>query len=484
MTTFRALPCWLKICLLTLPASLPSAQAQLTSGETYNLVARHSGHFLDAQGGGTSNGTRMIQSIPHGGSNQQWIVDSLGGGQYRLTGLASNKAVDVNGAQTGDNAAVILSTWHGGNNQRVTMVSRGQGYYSLLFVHSGKALTVQNGSTASGTYVVQATDTGSSSAQWKFVKGPQGYLYCGDENSSRTFTQKVDIAYGAGGKFHYVNNADGAWTFNNATFRDPIANVVKSAYYKVTNSNGPAGYTYCVAEGGSFTFTQPVFVAYGANGQYHYEQNVTGTVTFNNARFGDPAPQVPKSGWFKTVAPAPAPPPFGLSTANLNYFVNNRAYYNGGSAAAYTSEIRQFLELMGGDRFLTRLFGRHPNSTLYIGNQGSPAYSTGGNTYYNINHWNANPHRRVAILVHEFMHNGGAGTSLLPFYQAEQADPSKQWDGYAMTAYHEYTACSFQWIVEAGPEARQVIFDRHPRFYLHMVNSYIPAFQANTLPLD
>jgi hypothetical protein len=42
-----------------------------------------------------------------------------------------------------------------------------------------------------------------------------------------------------------------------------------------------------------------VDVAYGANGSYNYRTNVTGTITFNNATFGDPIVGVAKAGYFK-----------------------------------------------------------------------------------------------------------------------------------------------------------------------------------------
>lgn len=456
-----------------------STHAQVTSGTTYTLVARHSGQFLDVLGAATANGSPVGQSIGHGGSNQQWLVESLGSGQYRLTGVGSGKALDINQASTADNAAAVISTWNGGNNQRVTLQDRGNGYYSLVFVHSGKALAVQGGSTASGAAVVQAPNDGSTHTQWKFAKGPAGYIFCADEGGSRNFTGKVDLAYGAGSSFNFVNNTDGNWTFNNATFRDPAYNTLKNGYYKVTNTTGPAGYTYCAPESGSFTFSQPVNVAYGAQGGFAYQNNVTGTVTFNNTNFGDPKPGVVKSGWFKVLAPAPPVPP-SLSAANLNDFIANHARYEGASAAAYSAEFQSFLTYMGGDVFYPKMFGpgRWTNSMLDITSSYSGAAgSSGGNTWYNLPFWDSNVGQRVPVLIHEYMHHMNNGSGLANFFNAEQADPAKRWDGsgYANVSTAEYIASGFQWIVQ-NPTGRQTVFENHPAFYLYMVNTFIPQF--------
>ena len=88
--------------LLVIGAALSVApsNAQVSSGTTYTLVARHSGQFLDVLGAATANGSPVGQSTGHGGSNQQWLIESLGSGQYRLTGVGSGKPLDINQAST------------------------------------------------------------------------------------------------------------------------------------------------------------------------------------------------------------------------------------------------------------------------------------------------------------------------------------------------------------------------------------------------
>ncbi len=72
-------------------------------------------------------------------------------------------------------------------------------------------------------------------------------------------------------------------------------------------AQAPPGYTYCANEGDSFTLPAKSDLAYGTNNQFAYLFNQTGTVTFSNPFFGnDPAPGVPKKGYYKLVDTAAA----------------------------------------------------------------------------------------------------------------------------------------------------------------------------------
>jgi len=66
----------------------------------------------------------------------------------------------------------------------------------------------------------------------------------------------------------------------------------------------PPGYMFAVIEGQSFNFGDAVVdVAYGANGSYAFQSGVSGLITFNNARFGDPLVGTLKSGYFRPAYP-------------------------------------------------------------------------------------------------------------------------------------------------------------------------------------
>lgn len=95
----------------------------------------------------------------------------------------------------------------------------------------------------------------------------------------------------------------------------------------------PQGYIRCCTENETYTFSSPVDVAYGAPGGWAYQTNVTGAVTFNNARFGDPLVGTVKAGYYKTSYP------FEIKTlASGKYCV-----------AVYPERFQAFMALLGAD---------------------------------------------------------------------------------------------------------------------------------------
>ncbi|MEM1086074.1 MAG: hypothetical protein AAGI48_18330 [Verrucomicrobiota bacterium] len=69
------------------------------------------------------------------------------------------------------------------------------------------------------------------------------------------------------------------------------------------DTNLPPGYIWCATENQTVNFEHPVDVAYGKDGQYYFQQSVTGDVTFENARFGDPKVGALKSGYYRPSYP-------------------------------------------------------------------------------------------------------------------------------------------------------------------------------------
>ncbi|MBB5353392.1 hypothetical protein HNR46_003649 [Haloferula luteola] len=61
----------------------------------------------------------------------------------------------------------------------------------------------------------------------------------------------------------------------------------------------PSGFIRCCAEHETVEFPYPVDVAYGINGEYYYQYGVSGSVTFENDRFGDPAYGTLKEGYYR-----------------------------------------------------------------------------------------------------------------------------------------------------------------------------------------
>ncbi|THU38278.1 T9SS type A sorting domain-containing protein [Niastella caeni] len=79
--------------------------------------------------------------------------------------------------------------------------------------------------------------------------------------SDNTWKMKVNPAFNRG-TFNYKYAVSGTITFDNATFGDPVPNVVKAGYYRLTGSGNP--WTKCANEWESFTLPGVCDVAYGS----------------------------------------------------------------------------------------------------------------------------------------------------------------------------------------------------------------------------
>ncbi len=136
------------------------------------VVARHSGRVADVEGGSMGNGARIHQWDWHGGENQQFRPDPVGGGWYRIVALSSGKVLDVHGASTGNGAAVIQWDWHGGANQQFRPEPLGDGSYRIVARHSGRVLDVHGASTGNGAGIIQWDWHGGANQRWRWVWGP------------------------------------------------------------------------------------------------------------------------------------------------------------------------------------------------------------------------------------------------------------------------------------------------------------------------
>jgi hypothetical protein len=76
--------------------------------------------------------------------------------------------------------------------------------------------------------------------------------------------------------------------------------VAGGALLTASAAGGPAGYTRCATEGERITLQVASDVAYGAKGRFRYLTRQIGTITFDNATFGDPVPGVQKAGWVRS----------------------------------------------------------------------------------------------------------------------------------------------------------------------------------------
>jgi hypothetical protein len=95
----------------------------------------------------------------------------------------------------------------------------------------------------------------------------------------------------------------------------------------------PIGYIATVGENNTAYFDTPVDVAYGANGNFYYMNNVSGSIRFDNQTFGDPIVGTYKYGWYKPVYP------FAMKSLPSGQTC----------VAFYPERMKKFMTLLGAD---------------------------------------------------------------------------------------------------------------------------------------
>ncbi|MEO7899307.1 MAG: hypothetical protein ABIZ35_04255, partial [Capsulimonas sp.] len=207
---------------------------------------------------------------------------------YLLTGISEGSEYGDD-AQEATNYPIVRLTASNGNvyygrttNWSTTGVAKGGAIQSAKF-------TTPAG-LPSGAYQLQVVTNGVASYSVPF-DSTVIYNYVGTEGQTFSFGNPADLAFGASGSYAYRYAKTGNITYNTATFGDPLFGFAKFGFYK--------WFTQSVAENNSATFNIPVEAAYGGNGNFLYKYGVSGTVTFSNAAFGsDPAPNVAKNGFY------------------------------------------------------------------------------------------------------------------------------------------------------------------------------------------
>ncbi|MFD5257349.1 RICIN domain-containing protein [Streptomyces bobili] len=139
---------------------------------TYKIVSVKSGKTLDTSGGGTANGTPLVQWTSGSGTSQQWKLALNSAGYYTITGVGSGKALDIPNVSTWPGTQLALWTPNTGTNQQWVITPAGNGGYTIESRSNGYKLAVAGGSTADGAVVDQWFTTGDSNQHWKLVKLP------------------------------------------------------------------------------------------------------------------------------------------------------------------------------------------------------------------------------------------------------------------------------------------------------------------------
>jgi ricin-type beta-trefoil lectin protein len=148
------------------------AQSGISTSAWYKIVARNSGLCLDVIGGGTNAGARLMQYTCHGGDNQSFQFQSVGGGLYQIIAGNSGLCLDQVNAVYTTGGQFMQWPCHSGTNQQFDVISGqvGSGYYNQIEVqHSQLNMDVANASTSPGAYIVQYYPHGGTNQQFEIL---------------------------------------------------------------------------------------------------------------------------------------------------------------------------------------------------------------------------------------------------------------------------------------------------------------------------
>jgi hypothetical protein len=109
-------------------------------GDSFKIVAGHSGKCLEVSGGSHENGAAAVQWDCYGGDNQRWRLVPVGE-DFRIVARHSGKCLDVSGASPESGAEIFQWDCHGGNNQLWKRVPQGD-EYTIIAKHSGRSMDV------------------------------------------------------------------------------------------------------------------------------------------------------------------------------------------------------------------------------------------------------------------------------------------------------------------------------------------------------
>jgi alpha-L-fucosidase len=138
-------------------------------GNSYQIANRNSGKVLDVAGGGTTDGTQVIQWPWWGGANQRWTFTNTGDGYWKIKDTNSGKLLEVAGLSRADGGNVGIWSDADAPQQQWAVTPSAHGYYLLTNRLSGLVLDVTGASTADGAHIDQLTCNLLPQEQWQLI---------------------------------------------------------------------------------------------------------------------------------------------------------------------------------------------------------------------------------------------------------------------------------------------------------------------------
>ena len=220
-------------------ASLPG----VVQAEDFNLggegVAYH-----DAD---TTNSGGLYR--PTEGVDIQATTDTGGGYNVGWTSAGEWLKYTINVASSGTyNITLRIAAAAAGGAARIQFNGLDQATFTIPNTGGGQTwqdVTASNTTLTIGQQIMcLAVDAGGFNVNYIKIApaditpvGPPGYTWIALDKQSCTFTQMVDLAYGANGSFNDLTNRTGTITFDIATFGDPLPGTAKYGFYKLASTS-------------------------------------------------------------------------------------------------------------------------------------------------------------------------------------------------------------------------------------------------------
>ena len=155
----------------------------VNAGQTYKLVARHSGKIAQVKGQ-IADEASIEQGTFTGNDNQLWTISSLGEGYYKISTVTGDKVLEVSSGAMDNGGSVELGTYSNQPYQQWSLDTVSDGYFKLINRNSGKALTVTGGSAENGALLRQWDYLDVTNQEWLLAYVNSGPSAVSDINSS------------------------------------------------------------------------------------------------------------------------------------------------------------------------------------------------------------------------------------------------------------------------------------------------------------
>ena len=139
----------------------------VTAGDIFNFGAiAHPNSCMDAQSGGSADGTQIQEWTCNGSGAQSYRLDSAANGAFTIVNTQANKCVDVQARGTANGTKIQLFDCNQTPAQIFTTEDAGDGFINFINTNSNKCLDVAGDDPNDGTVVDLWDCNGTNAQNW------------------------------------------------------------------------------------------------------------------------------------------------------------------------------------------------------------------------------------------------------------------------------------------------------------------------------